>query len=263
MRLTRPGATLAVHDRGGAERPVVLTHGAGMDHTAFDDVATGLHEAGHRVVTWDLRGHGGSMLDAGTRFTAADALDDLTALIGELGLVRPFLVGHSLGGNLSQALVRRSPDLAGGLIAIGCTANTGALSPAERFALRHLSGPILAMIPARRLPRMLADASATTPAARERIVAVFARMPKRTFLDVWRGTASLVEPDPSYRTPVPLALIRGGDDQTGNIADAMHAWAVRDGVTERVIPGAGHVAMWDAPVATTHAVLEAVAVMDP
>ena len=57
-------------------------------------------------------------------------------------------------------------------------------------------------------------------------------LPKRTFLDVWRATVSLVDPDPAYRTPVPLGLIRGADDRTGNIATAMPRWAAAEGVTE-------------------------------
>lgn len=109
---------------------------------------------------------------------------------------------------------------------------------------------------------MLATASATTDEAVERIRAVFEAMPKRTFLDVWGATSSLVNPDPAYRTPVPLALIRGADDRTGNIATAMDAWARRENAPAWVIPDAGHVVMWDAPGRTTAAVLAAIRAVD-
>lgn len=114
---------------------------------------------------------------------------------------------------------------------------------------------MLGLIPAGRLPGLMAKASAVTPAAVAATEAMFRRMPKRTFLDVWRATVSLVDPDPAYRTPVPLGLIRGADDRTGNIATAMPRWAAAEGVTERVIPHAGHVATLDAPEATTAALL--------
>ncbi|MFC3452891.1 alpha/beta fold hydrolase [Amycolatopsis speibonae] len=251
--LAREGAVLRYGDLAGERRPVVFTHGAGMDHRMFDAQAAALHQAGHRVVSWDQRGHGGSELAPGARFTAATTLGDLIALLDHLGLDRPILVGHSLGGNLSQALVRELPGRASGLIVVDSTWNTGPLTAAERFFLK-LAAPSLAIVPASRLPGLMAKASAVTPQGIAGAEAVFARMPKRVFLDVWRATVSFVDPDPEYRTPVPLGLIRGGGDGTGNIATAMPRWAKVEGVTEHVVPGAGHVVTLDAPDAATRAV---------
>lgn len=255
-RLARPGSDIAFADTGIDAPAVLLTHGAGMDNTMFDAQRTALTEAGYRVVTWDLRGHGGSTLVAGRAFTAADALDDLAALLAECRIERAVLVGHSLGGNLSQAFVRTHPERAAGLIVMDSSWNTGPLSRLERFALR-LAAPSLALIPARRLPGMMARASAVTPSAVDRTEAIFARMPQRVFLDVWRATVSLLGPDPEYRSPVPLALLRGAEDRTGNIATAMPRWALAEGIVENVIPGAGHIVSWDAPEATTEALLHA------
>jgi pimeloyl-ACP methyl ester carboxylesterase len=103
----------------------------------------------------------------------------------------------------------------------------------------------------------MASASAVTPDAVAALEMMFARMPKARFLDVWRATTSLVEPDPDYRTPVPLTLIRGQRDRTGNIATAMPAWAAVEGVTEHVVPAAGHVPTLDAPEAVSALLLEA------
>lgn len=249
----RGGGELRYGELAGERRPVVVTHGAGMDHRMFDAQVYALHEAGHRVVAWDQRGHGESSLAPDTRFTAATALDDLIALLDHLGLDHPILIGHSLGGNLSQALVRRLPERAHALIVVDSTWNTGPLTAVERFLLR-LAAPSLALIPAGRLPGLMARASAVTPEAIAASEATFARMPKRVFLDVWRATVSLVDPDPGYRTPVPLGPIRGDRDRTGNIATAMPRWARAEGVTEHVIAGAGHVVTLDAPDATTQAI---------
>lgn len=100
----------------------------------------------------------------------------------------------------------------------------------------------------------MARASAETPRGIAECEAVFARMPKRVFLDVWRATASLVGPEPGHRSPVPLGLVRGARDRTGNIAVAMPRWALAEGVAEHVVPGAGHVVTLDAPEATTKAI---------
>lgn len=250
-RLDRADAVIAFADTASDGPAVVLTHGAGMDHTMWEDQAVALTDAAYRVILWDMRGHGESTLAPHVRFTAADALEDLAALLTECRVDKAVLVGHSLGGNLSQAFVRSHPDRAAGLIVVDATWNTGPLSRLERFALR-LAAPSLALIPARTLPRLMARASAITPSAIRRTQRVFARMPKRRFLEVWTATVSFVDPDPEYRAPVPLALVRGAEDRTGNIATAMPRWAHAENIVEHVIPDAGHVVTWDAPGATSH-----------
>jgi len=251
-RISRPSAEIALRDASSDGPAVVLTHGAGMDRTMWEAQAAALVEAGCRVILWDLRGHGESTLAPGTRFTGADALDDLEAVLDACRVDRAVLVGHSLGGNLSQAFARAHPERVSGLVVVDSTWNAGPLSRAERFALR-LAAPALAVIPARSLPGLMARASAVTPSAIARTEAVFARMPKRRFLDVWAATASFVDPDPGRRSPVPLALVRGAQDRTGNIATAMPRWARAERIVEHVIPNAGHIVSWDAPDATSRA----------
>ncbi|MGP6171670.1 alpha/beta fold hydrolase [Microbacterium sp. A204] len=254
--LTRPGALLHYIDSGEDGAPIVFTHGAGVDHAMFDAQFAAAVDAGHRAVSWDLRGHGSSALEDGMRFRGDDALHDLAALIDHLGLTRPTLVGHSLGGNLVQEFARRHPDVPARLVVVDSTWNAGPLTWLERLALR-LAAPSLAVIPRSRLPRLMATASATTPDAIEYARACFARMPKPVFLDVWRATVALVAPDPDYRSPVPLTLIRGAEDRTGNIASAMPRWAEHEGIDEHVIPAAGHIAPLDAPAAVSRAILAA------
>lgn len=253
-RLARISATIAFADTGGNGPAVVLTHGAGMDHSMFNAQVEALVEAGYRTISWDMRGHGISQLKAGTRFTASDALDDLSALLDECRVDRAVLVGHSLGGNLAQAFAHGSGHRVVGLVVLGSTWNAGPLSRVERLTLR-LAAPTLALIPARVLPTLLARASAVSPSAITRATTVFSRMPRRRFLEVWRATTSFVRPDPHYRSEVPLALMRGAEDHTGNIATAMPLWAAAEGIVDVVFPDAGHILTWDAPEATSQALL--------
>lgn len=248
--LQRPTASIAYGDSGEGAPTVVFIHGAGLDHTVFDGSADALVAAGARVVQWDLRAHGQSTLSAGTRFTAEEALDDLAALLDETHATDPVLVGHSLGGNIAQAFVRAHSGRASGVVIVGSAWNTGPLSVASQFLLR-LAAPSLALVPARGLPGLMAKASAVTPAAIERATETFGRMPKRTFLDVWRATSSFISPDPVYRSRIPIGLMRGSDDRTGNVSQAMGAWAAAEGVAEHVVADAGHIVTWDAPAQST------------
>ncbi|MFC4899760.1 alpha/beta fold hydrolase [Streptosporangium amethystogenes subsp. fukuiense] len=250
--LSLQGCALHYADSGGDGVPLLFSHGAGADHVMFDAQSERLRARGYRVVTWDMRGHGRSR-PAGVPFTAERAIADLCALVEHLALDRPVLVGQSLGGNLGQAVVRRHPDLARALVVIGSAWNTGPLSWTERLLLRT-AAPGLSMIPAGRLPGVMAGASAVTEGARADARRAFSLLSKREFLQVWRATVELLDPDPGYRTPVPLCLIRGERDRTGNIASAMRGWAAAEGVQEVVIPGAGHIANQDDPHAVNAAI---------
>lgn len=252
--MTRPGADIAFGDSGGQGPVVVLSHGAGLDHSTFDAQSDSLQRQGYRVITWDLRGHGRSELAPGVSFRALDAVADLLALLDECGADAPVLIGHSLGGNIAQAVVSAEPARIGGLVVLGCTWNAGRLGPAERLALR-LAGPALSLVPSSSLPRLLARASAVTPEAVARAEAVFSQMTKSRFLQVWSAVASLVEPGAQAPSPVPIALMRGAQDRTGNIAAAMPRWAQVNGVREHLIPAAGHLCTWDNPQAVTDALL--------
>ncbi|MFF5109658.1 alpha/beta fold hydrolase [Streptosporangium sp. NPDC000509] len=250
--LSLHGCALRYADSGGDGVPLVFSHGAGADHVMFDAQREHLRARGYRVITWDMRGHGRSR-PAGAPFTAERAIADLCALVEHLALDRPVLVGQSLGGNLGQAVVRRRPGLARALIVIGSTWNTAPLSWNERLLLKA-AAPSLSMISAKRLPGMMADASAATEEARADARRAFSQLSKQEFVQVWRATVELLDPDPGYRTPVPLCLIRGERDRTGNIASAMPRWARAEGVEEVVILGAGHIANQDDPRAVNVAI---------
>jgi 3-oxoadipate enol-lactonase len=247
--LNRAGCVLRYADSGGADNAIVLTHGAGADHHMFDAQFNDLAASGRRAVVWDMRAHGQSTPNS-EPFSADLALQDLSALVDHLDLSHPVLAGHSLGGNLSQALVRRQPQRFAGLVVMDSTWNTGPLTKTERFLMK-VAAPSLRIIPARSLPGLMSRASAVTPEARSDATRAFSQMTKRQFVEVWKATVLLVEPDPIYRTPIPLCLIRGSHDKTGNIARAMPRWADTEGVTEHVVPGAGHLVTQDAPDAVT------------
>jgi len=88
---------IAARDYGGSGPDVVLLHGASRNLLDWSSVAE-LLSPHYRLVAMDLRGHGRSGGD-GWSFDAA--LSDVEALVDALGLRRPAIVGHSLGGMLA------------------------------------------------------------------------------------------------------------------------------------------------------------------
>ena len=250
MQLALDGCVIRFDDSGGSGTPVLFTHGAGADRTMFSAQHARLAALGYRVISWDLRGHGESVSEL--PFTAARGLADLEALIEELGLDRPVLIGQSLGGNLSQAAVRAKPTAYSALVVMDSAWNAAPLSRLDR-ALLAIATPTLRAIPWRWLPGIMASASAESADARAALQATFERLGKRRFLDAWQATVDLLDPLPGYRTPIPLCLIRGSEDRTGTIAQLMPKWAAAEGINEIVIPDAGHMVTMDQPAAVNEA----------
>ena len=93
-------ARLRVYDYGsprGASAPIVLLHGIQDQALSLDPVARAFRSR-HRVVSFDLRGHGDSSKPSA--YTFSHYLGDLHGIITELQLERPILIGHSLGGQI-------------------------------------------------------------------------------------------------------------------------------------------------------------------
>lgn len=103
-QLIRVGSDqLWVEDSGGPGEPLVLLHPGITDSTIWDALAPLLD--GHRVVRFDRRGFGRSPL-ATEEF---QAMSDLVAVLDHLGVERAHLVGNSMGGETSLALVVTEP----------------------------------------------------------------------------------------------------------------------------------------------------------
>jgi pimeloyl-ACP methyl ester carboxylesterase len=117
-RLARPAGNIAYQVTGSGQPTLLLTHGYGATSAMFRPNLPAI-SAGNQVVTWDLRGHGGSDYpDDPAAYAPAEALADMTALLAELGLDRAILGGHSLGGYLSLSFAVHFPERVAGLVLI-------------------------------------------------------------------------------------------------------------------------------------------------
>jgi len=105
---TRDGVKLAFEETGH-ETPVVLIHGWTCDRSYFAPQRDHFARA-HRVVSVDLRGHGESDKPHAP-YTIAGFADDVAWLCRELGLVKPVVIGHSMGGMTALEVAARHPDL--------------------------------------------------------------------------------------------------------------------------------------------------------
>jgi pimeloyl-ACP methyl ester carboxylesterase len=107
--IARDGVALAYEERGQGDPPLLFVHGWSCDHTYFVPQVERFSQQ-HRTVGVDLRGHGAS--DAPEQaYTMSGFADDLAWLCGHLGLDKPVVVGHSMGGVIALQLAAEHPDV--------------------------------------------------------------------------------------------------------------------------------------------------------
>src|SRR5579859_817144 len=108
------GINLHYTRTGGSQPPLILLHGLTANGACWTAVARAL-EADYDVIMPDARGHGQSSApDYGYRYE--DHANDVTGLIEALGLDRPILIGHSMGGLTAAVVAGRNSRLLRGLV---------------------------------------------------------------------------------------------------------------------------------------------------
>ncbi len=128
------GTHVSYSDSGGAGPVVVLSHGILMDRSMFDEQVAALAPH-YRVITWDERGHGGTV--ATGPFSYWDSANDVLALLDHLGIERAVLGGMSQGGFLSLRAALSAPQRVRGLILIDTQAGLEDPANAESYQQLH------------------------------------------------------------------------------------------------------------------------------
>lgn len=100
------GSRLHVEILGATERPTLLfTHGWSLESAVWTDVITRLTDQ-FRIVIWDLPGLGKSRGPTSGDYRLEKMADDLAAVLAVVGSGPVVLVGHSIGGMISQTFCR-------------------------------------------------------------------------------------------------------------------------------------------------------------
>ena len=258
-----PGGTIAyeLHEPVGtgagsaaASRPLVVCSPAMGDvRDVYAPLAQSLAEAGFRVVTADLRGHGDSSAtfsDYGDEATASD----LIALIEALDAGPAILVGASMSGAAAVIAAGRRPDLVRGLVLI-CPFLRGLESRIATLMLRAMLG-IALMRPWG--PAVWSSYSARLwpglPDARQRAASLVSLLRRsgrwRAFWATTRTDHRVVAPW-LEKVGCPSFVIMGRADPDWRDPVAEAAWAARavgeDSGEVMMVPGAGHAPMLERP----------------
>jgi proline iminopeptidase len=109
--------TLWFDVEGSPGPALILVHGgpASYDHSYFRPWFSRMADR-MQIVYLDLRDHGRSARGDPAQWTFEECADDVRALADALGIERPFVLGHSMGGFIAILYGARHPGHAAGLI---------------------------------------------------------------------------------------------------------------------------------------------------
>lgn len=117
----------------GRGNPIILIHGLADDHRAWRKVLPALL-MNHRVILYDLRGHGDTSLGAANG-TLRQLGDDLIMLMDALDIERAVLGGFSLGGTIAMRAAIDHPERVAALGLVATSSRVGSAA-AEWYRTR-------------------------------------------------------------------------------------------------------------------------------
>jgi pimeloyl-ACP methyl ester carboxylesterase len=226
--------------------PLLLTHGYSSTSAMWQGQIEALSKH-HRLVLWDMRGHGQSDYpEDPNAYSVGLTVGDMAAILDQVGAARAIVGGLSLGGYMSLAFYRAHPERVSALLIIDAgpgfkkddareTWNKRALDTAERFEREGLG--VLKSGSRERSTVSHRDATGLARAARGMLT---------------QRDARVIELLPDIKVP---SLIVVGADDTPFLAASDYMAAKIPGAKKLVIPAAGHAVNIDQPQGFIDAIL--------
>jgi len=229
------------YERTGSGDPELLfVPGWCCDHTAFQPQFD--HFArGHAVTALDLRGVGRSDAPDGG-YSIAELADDIAAFCAAVGIERPVVVGHSLGGMIAVDLGARYPSLPSALVLV----DPGPIAPLAstvaffRGFAEELEGPNGEEI--RR--EYVHDMGARDDRLARWIVDLMCAPSQHVAVAVIRGVGEWNGRDPLARCDLPVLLLR---TDAGTDSDVLRLLEIKPDLEVGITVGAGHFQQLEVP----------------
>jgi pimeloyl-ACP methyl ester carboxylesterase len=233
--VNRPGhGPVVALQAGMAGPPLVLLHGLAGSAAWWRRNLPALSGA-FRVTVVDLPGFGSSHPDS--RLILDEVPHQVAALLGELGIERAHVMGHSMGGLVAGGLAADHPERVDRLVLVD--AGFMSLDPIWRH---RLTGPLRTLLRTSPtiLPILLRDVARSGP------------------VRMAGATAEVLRKDWRHKLPAiaaPTLVVWGEHDRICNPRIGEQIAEAVPGARLVIIRGAGHNPMWEKPAAFDREVL--------
>jgi len=203
----------------------------------------------YRVVTWDMRGHGASdSPDDPGRYTEADSVEDMAAVLDAIGAQKAVIGGLSLGGYMTLAFHYAHPERCQALIL--CDTGPGYRNPVGREAWNETAERRAVAFEERGLESLGRSPEVEQTRGGHRSAQGLANAARGMLKQF---DARIIEGLPNIKVPV---LIIVGANDTPFLAGTDYMAGRIPNARKVVIADAGHASNIDQPEAFNRAVLE-------
>jgi N-formylmaleamate deformylase len=226
--------------------PLVIVNGITSPAAAADFLAVQLAERGFRVYVPDVRGRGLTPPVGPGGYRIDDYADDLAGLVEQLGLDRPVVIGHSMGARIAVRWSARRPGQHRLLIAVEPPTSGPGRGPYPTSKQQFL-----ARLREAKQGITVEDVTLAYPnwPLRERQVRadILHTCDETAVAETHDGFESEdFFPDFARLSP-PAVLVRGGESLMVPAQAGDELKRTNPAIPTEVVPGAGHMVMWDNP----------------
>lgn len=236
---------------------VVFIHGVGGSARAWQWQVVSFRAAGYTPLALDLPGYGGR--PSIERIDFEQFSDDVEAQIARAGLVRPVLVGHSLGGMIAQTMLRRKPDGYQAVVLVGTSPSFG--KPDGDFQKKFVADRLAPLKAGKTMPELAAGmindiiGPNANPEGKQIAIASMAAAPAATYRACVEAIVTFEERANLGQIRVPTMCLVGEFDTNAPVGMMQRMAAKIPGATFEMLPGLGHLPNLEDPAAFDAAVL--------
>jgi len=260
---TDDGAELMVSVTGPDNGPtVVLVHGLTSNHHDWGPVAQRLVARRHRVIAINQRGHGGSTIGS-DGFGPKRQGTDLGQVLDALDLRDVTLVGHSMGGIAALSLTILAPESGAArvrsLVLVATLASTTGVDRRNGLKVAGRDNRVITEHPIH--GRFFARAvfgSSPCAAMVDDALASAARCPDPARIGASNGLVGYDVRSRLDTLAVPTTVVCGTRDRLTPLSENRRIAASIPGAELVVVPGAGHLVIWEEPEIVASAITERV-----
>ena len=257
MRALLPGGLELSYDDVGSGVPLLFIHGWPHNRTLWAAQLSALPTRA-RCIAPDLRGFGDSTVL--TPYSIDQYADDLSELLGLLGVERAVVCGLSMGGYVALALVHRHRLLVRGLILAStrATADTEEMREKRMRLIAFVQEHGVEALASRQLKSMVGGTTfSNRPDVLEALRQLMASAPRAGVIGGLEAMANRI--DATNQLPgidMPCLVVSGSEDTFTPPAEMQAMASAIPRSRREVIQDAGHLCSYERPAAFNHVVSE-------
>lgn len=227
------------------KRTLFFLHGMTGDHTMFDKQYLYFKDA-YNIILWDAPAHGKSR--PYKKFDYENAAIVIKKLFSAEMIADAIFIGQSMGGFITQAVIKRYPEIVTAFISIDSTPyGKGYYSKSDVWWLKQVEW-MAYLFPLKTMKKAIAKQNSVTQAGYDNMLSMLVPYGKKELCHLMGiGYAGFLEDNCELEIHCPVLLVLGEKDNTGKVKMYNRRWAERTGFRLILIKDAAHNSNVDQP----------------